>query len=1218
MIVRISNALGQVLVAAMLSAAVAADWETGDGYRARALELQPGGKPGFMVVDARMAGIQWTNHIALESYSERQNLMNGAGVALGDYDGDGRCDMFLCGKGGRSALLRNRGGWKFEDVTAAAGVGCEGLMATGAAFADINGDGRLDLLVTTFLGPALCFMNAGEGRFTNLPDHAGLNPKGGATSMALADLDGDGWLDLYQAYFGVEALLRDGANFSTRQVGGKTVVTGRYAKRLQIRDGRIMELGEPDIVYRNNRQGVFVPWNWPDIFLDEDGKPSGPPPDFGLCVQVRDLNEDGWPDIYVCNDFQTPDRIWLNDGAGRFRAAPRLALRNMSFASMGTDFGDLDRDGQIDFLTVEMYSREHKRRLRQMSPLHPVPRVPGSLEDREQFARNALYWNRGDGTFAEIAFYAGLAASDWSWSPVFLDVDLDGFEDVLISNGHMRDVNDRDSSATRTEQGGGLANAIAMMLRHPELMPLKAAYRNRGDLTFEDVASAWGFDSTRIAQGMAAADLDDDGDLDLVLNCAIGGPLLYRNLSPEGRVAVRLKGKAPNTQGIGALIRVRGKLPMQQQEVLAGGRYLSGDDAYRTFATGPAGAGVDIEVRWRAGARSLIRGAKPNTLYEVDEVAAQPTPAAPAIPTRPALFADATPALGHVHHEEAFDDFARQSMLPKLYSQLGPGVAWGDLNQDGHEDLVVGAGRGGTLGVFLSDGKGAFKRHEPNGLGGPLPDDTAGLAVVQGRDSQAALLVGMASYESEDPSAPSVKRYAFSQAGVAAAQGLPGNGSSTGPLAVGDVDGDGALDVFVAGRVVPGRFPEPPVSRVFRGVGGTFVLDERNTAAVANAGMVSAALLCDLNGDGRPELVLACEWGPVRIFRNADGWLQEATAETGMLGLTGLWSGLAAADLDGDGRLDLVAGNRGRNSYHNMAPLGRWQLVYGDFTGDGGVHLLEAYEEPATRTWAPWRDLTVLSKDWPELRTRFPTHREFSEASVASVLGAAAPSAKRLEAVTFNSVVLMNRGARFEPVPLPREAQWSPVFGIAVGDMDGDGAEDVVLGQNDFAVRMDDNRMDAGRALLLRGDGKGGMAAVPGRESGLLVYGEQRGVAVADYDEDGRPDLVVAQNGAATRLLHNVGARPGLRVKLRGPEGNPEGIGGILRVGVGEVWGPARLVRGAGGDGSQDASTQVMALPAGEARIQVRWPGGNSTTHTIPPGAREMRIDAGGEAKVLR
>ena len=336
--------------------------------------------------------------------------------------------------------------------------------------------------------------------------------------------------------------------------------------------------------------------------------------DFGLSVQIRDINGDGFPDIYLCNDFHTPDRAWLNNGHGRFRAVPRVAIRNMSYASMGVDFADIDRDGWVDFVTVEMLSREHARRLRQLSSMPAAGRRIGEIENREEVPRNALYWNRGDGTYAEIAWFSGLAASDWSWSPIFLDVDLDGFEDLLVSAGSLYDVMDQDAAmASRPD-------ARTQLALYPRLDNRNVAFRNRGDLTFEDVSQAWGFDSRQVSHGMALADLDDDGDLDMVMNCANGTPLLYRNDSSAPRVAVRLKGLPPNTQGIGAQIKLLGgAVPMQSQEIICGGRYLSGDQATRVFAAGSHDQDMQLEVTWRSGRRTVVSGVKGNRLYEIDE-----------------------------------------------------------------------------------------------------------------------------------------------------------------------------------------------------------------------------------------------------------------------------------------------------------------------------------------------------------------------------------------------------------------------------------------------------------------------------------------------------------------------------------------------------------------------------------------------------------------------
>jgi hypothetical protein len=439
--------------------------------------------------------------------------------------------------------------------------------------------------------------------------------------MALGDLNGDGSLDLYVAYFGIEAILREGGRVSFTMVNGKPSVTGRFARRLKVVEGQLIELGEQDIVYLNDGAGHFKAINWSEFFRDEDGKPiPSAPMDFGLSVQIRDINEDGFPDIYVCNDFQTPDRLWLNDGHGHFRAMPRLALRDMSYASMGVDFADIDRDGRLDFITVDMLSRDHSRRLRQLSSMPPLTRKIGLIEDREEVPRNALFWNRGDGTYAEIAWMSGVAGSDWSWTPIFLDVDLDGYEDLLISSGSLYDVMDRDASAMARPTGAGASDTRKTLSLYPRLETRNAAFRNRGDLTFEDVTAKWGFDSSQVSHGMALGDFDGDGDLDVAINCANTPPLIYRNDSTAPRVAVRLKGQPPNTQGIGAKIKLLGgAVPMQSQEIICGGRYMSGDQPMRVFAAGGLSNEMKIEVAWRGGKKSVVNGVKGNRIYEVEE-----------------------------------------------------------------------------------------------------------------------------------------------------------------------------------------------------------------------------------------------------------------------------------------------------------------------------------------------------------------------------------------------------------------------------------------------------------------------------------------------------------------------------------------------------------------------------------------------------------------------
>ena len=1194
-------------------------WETGDGYRRAKLNVPSGGRTGFTLVGPEATGIHFTNRLSTARANERQNLMNGAGVAAGDFDGDGRCDLYFCNQEGANALYRNLGDWKFEEVAAAAGVACDNQSSTGAVFADLNDDGKLDLVVNSFMGPNACFLNQGNGHFTNITEESGLTSNGGTTSLALGDLAGSGNLDLYVAYLGKEAILRDGGSFGVRTVNGKVAVGGRYAKRIQVINNHMYELGEQSRLFHNNGDARFSAIPWESVFRDEDGQPVPAPLDLSLSVQIRDIDGDGSPDIYVCNDFQTPDRVWLNDGTGHFHAIARLALRNMSFASMGVDFADVERAGRMDFITVEMLSREHEHNLRQLSPLNPKQRFPGQMDNREEVARNAFYHNRGDGTYAEIAYYSGLAASDWSWTPIFVDVDLDGFEDLLVSNGHMFDVNYRDTRASLSSaELQALRASRQMLTRYPLLRPPKAAFRNRGDLTFEDVGEKWGFNSREVCHGMVLVDLDNDGDLDVVMSCLNGPPIIYRNDTSAPRTAVRLKGKNGNRFGIGAKIEVfGGAVPFQSQEMVCGGRYLSGDDTMRVFAAGSLTNHLTIRVTWRNGTQSEVNNALPNYLYEVDEASAKPAKPAQTPEIAP-WFKDVSGLLAHKHTQQNYDDFARQALLPHKLSQLGPGVAWCDLDRDGWDDLVVGSGRGGKLAVFHNNGSGGFEPWTDPAWGQDVPQDQTGILGVSLRAGAIALMVGSSNYADSDAQASIVKGFEVEGKRVSTQTNVASETCSTGPMAMVDIRGDGNLDLFVGGRVIAGRYPEPASSRIYHQVRQGWQIDEENSRALEKVGLVSGAVFSDLDGDGYPELILACEWGPVRIFKNEHGKLKEATGSLGLEKYAGLWTSVTTGDLDGDGRPDIVVGNWGLNSYYNLAPAGPWLLYHGDFNTDGQVGMLEAYLDARRGEVVPRRDMDAVAQGMPWVRGAWPTHRDYSTANIRQILGERFSKAQKLEATTLTSMVFLNRGDHFDAVAMPREVQWAPVFGLAVGDMDGDGHEDVFVSQNFFAVRPEDDRLDAGRGLWVHGDGKGGLKTVPGQESGIKIYGEQRGAALSDYDGDGRVDVVVTQNGAETKLYHNERARPGLRVRLEGPEGNKDGIGAVMRLRFRGGMGPAREIHAGGGYWSQDSAVQVLGTPEPPVEIWIRWPGGKITTSLVPPGAEEIHVEGSGRLVLKR
>lgn len=1183
------------------------------GYRATPLLPARGsGKPGFTQLPAQQLGINFTNYLSDSRVRRFQNTMNGCGVAAGDFDGDGWCDLFFCNKDGPSALFRATGAGSFTNVTALTRTAVTNQISSGAAFADLNGDGRLDLFMSSFGGPNALLMQGADGQFTDTTVAAGLVGRTGSTSMAMSDLDGDGDLDLYLCNFGTLSILRDGGQISTRMENGKPVVTGRYAAKIKIVDGNIVEFGEPDAVYWNDGSGRFTAANWGESFLDEEGRPYSVQPDFGLAVQIRDTNGDGLPDIYVCNDFQTHDRFWINQGKGRFQLIPREALRNMSYASMGVDFADLDRDGHLDFITVEMLSLDHRWHLRQSSPTQPLSRIPGRHEIREEMPRNCLYQNRGDGTYAELGFFGRVAASDWSWTPVFLDVDFDGYEDLLVSNGNLFDVNSRDVSEANARMKAQQKNARANLGDYAPLKSPKRAFRNKGQMRFEEVGDAWGFNSTDIAHGMALIDFDHDGDMDVVMNAINAAPLVYRNDSTAPRVAVRLKGKAPNTQGIGARIRVLGgAVPVQEQEILAGGYYLSGSEPMRSFAVGSNPMDLTIEVRWRSGAKSVLTNAMPGQAYEIDETSASrsSTPSTPT-PVAAPWFENATSSLGVSHSQTPHDDFAAQPLLPRKLSQMGPGICAWDFNRDGHDDLAIAGGAGQPIAIRLNDGRGGFV--PIRGELAALPDDGTCIAAWTDADGTPGLIVGVANHRVRDDARGAAQTWKLGQGSPVPAAPLPPlpNGATPGCFAMGDVQGDGSLELFVGAAFKTTRYPEPVSSVLYRRAGNQWVFDEVLSGSLKTIERATGAVFSDLDNDGASELVVACDWGAVRVLRFQNGTLHDVTDQWGLGQDIGWWSGVVAGDWDADGRMDLLVGNWGLNGPEQVwSPLPR-HAHFGDWVGDGTIQILETLFDSARKLEVPARDLTLLRAAIPSLQDRIQTHAQYSAMSAGEILAPWASISRKLSVTTLETRLWLNRGNRFVPGLLPPEAQHAPVYGIVVADADGDGWEDAFLAQNCFSVRPEATRLDAGLGLWLRGGPGGRFTAVKPVQSGVRLSGEQRGCASGDFDSDGRTDLVVAENGGPVHLFLNRAAREGVRVSLRGSDANPYGIGASIRLRFEHGWGPLREVLGPSGYASQSSPVQAMATPTRPLEIQVRWPGGKVVTKNVEAGVREITVRA--------
>jgi enediyne biosynthesis protein E4 len=652
------------------------------------------------------------------------------------------------------------------------------------------------------------------------------------------------------------------------------------------------------------------------------------------------------------------------------------------------------------------------------------------------------------------------------------------------------------------------------------------------------------------------------------------------------------------------------QLPVQAREMTAGGYYLSGSDAELTFAASRDSVST-IVVRWRSGRQSLITTARANRLYEFTEDSAT-APAPPVSAPTPPLFTNATALLGGATHVDSlYADFRRQPLLPSRLSQLGPGVSWIDVDHDGRDDLLFTSGRGGTLTVLRNTGTG-FTRLNATG-----PVQAVDLTTVLPAPDGAGgtmLLVGQSNYEAASPgdavALPSVLGFSTGARPGAPRSVVSGDTASVGALAMADVNGDGSLDLFVGARAIPGAWPLPARSRLLLGAAnGTFVADSLNARALSALGLVSAAVFADLDGDGRPELIVATEFGPVRVLHNDRGVLRDVTAALGMGDRSSRWNGVTVGDFDGDGKLDIVATSWGRNTPWQASPTRPYTLAVARLDGDR-LGLLFARADSLTTREMPLDGFARIGAAIPSVKARFATFADFATADVDAVLGDAAPKAVRVGATTFDHTLWLNRGDHFEAHALPTAAQLAPAFAAVVADFDGDGHDDLFLAQNFFPTEINTMRFDAGAGLVLLGDGHGAFRALSVPASGISVLGDSRGAAAADYDGDGRVDLAVSQNAAPMTLWHNASGTPGLRVQLRGGAGNPLAIGAQLRVIAHGQRGPLREVHAGSGYWSMDAATTVLARSAGEMSLWIRWPGGAEQTVPVAATQREISLSS--------
>lgn len=1075
----------------------------------------PAGPRLFESLPASRTGIAFTNTLPEAPAFNILNYLyyyNGGGVAVGDVDGDGRQDVYLSSNLESNRLYRNLGDFKFEDITEKAGVAGPPGWKTGVAMADVNGDGALDLYVSavnylTMAGHNVLYVNDGKGTFIDRTDEYGLAFSGFSTQALFFDYDRDGDLDLYLLNHSVH---------TERQIG----VAAR-------RDVRHPQAG--DRLYRNDGARFTDVSEAAGIYGGVEG--------FGLGVVASDVNTDGCVDLYVANDFQENDYLYLNDCRGHFTEVGTRAFSHTSRFSMGADAADMNDDGRPDIMTVDMLPEKES-----------VFKTSASYEGWNlfemrlragygvQYPRNALQLNRGDGTFAEIGLMAGVAASDWSWGPLFADLDNDGRKDLFITNGIYRRPNDLDyinyvgNEAAQSALARGVTKEENqdLLKRMPQIPLANHAYRNDGDLHFTDMAAAWGLGETGFSNGSAYVDLDDDGALDLVVNRINAPVAMYRNVArsapnPGHWLQVRLAGAGRNTDGIGTkVIAVTGaQRQLLEQQPVRG--FQSSVDRRLHFGFGSSAIADSLIVIWpdaRFQVLTQVALDRAITLHQDSASGRWRYEAPPASAVR-----DDAPAAGAavVHVENDFLDYNREPLMPHVVSAEGPALAVGDVNGDGLDDIYVGGAKWQRGSLLLQQASGKFVQSSAATFAADsTAEDVDATFFDADKDGDLDLYVVSAGNEFWDEFEELADRLylndgrgSFSRAKDALPAAMRENG---GTVTAGDFDGDGDLDLFVGSRVVAREYGRIPTSHLLRNDGSGRFADVTNAVApgLGKAGMVTEAHWADVNGDKRIDLVVAGEWMAPRVWFNRGVTLEEDAARTGLQQASGWWNSLTVADLNGDGAPDLVLGNLGRNAFLKATPRQPVRMYVHDFTNTGSVkQIITRYVDGVAYPLAGRDELVKLM---PAIRGKYPSFTSFGASTLETIFDPAEiAKAEVREATTFESAVAMNDGkGHFTIKPLPPEAQTSKMFASLVQDFDGDGHVDVLLAGNQFGVPPVLGRYDASRGVLLLGDGTGAFRAAPQRL--LAIEGQVRGLAAVKRGAKA-PWLAVARNGAALQLL---------------------------------------------------------------------------------------------------
>ncbi len=1121
----------------------------------------------------------------------------GCGVCAGDYDGDGLADVYICDSSHGGALYRNLGGFRFKNVTEPAGLTEPERWSTGASFIDVEGDGDLDLFVCGFDCPNRLYVNQGNGTFVDRAREFGLDFAGSSTVMAWADYDLDGDLDGYLVTNHLPAPQEIEYSLE-RDPSGRPRVPIQFQEyhglvALPGNEFGVIESGQFDRLYRNNGNGAFT-----NVTAE-----AGVRRNFkGLGAVWWDYNSDGLPDLYVANDFYGPDLLYRNGGDGTFVDESSAALPHTPWFSMGCDLGDINNDGLIDFVASDMAGTSHYREKMTSGDMEDDAWFLDTAQPR-QYMRNAVYLNMGVDRMMEAAILTGLSNTDWTWTVKLMDLDQDGRLDMFVTNGMNRDW--ENSDLHRAALKTGPANSAAydqFWQQQGKLEEHNLAYRNCGELRFKEIGKSWGLDHKGVSYGAAFGDFDNDGDLDLIVNNMDDEPCLYRNAQTAGHaVEFRLRAVGANPWAVGAEVIIRAGGLTQVRYLTPVRGFMSGDDVTIHFGLGESARIDSLVVLWPDGGRDEYENLDADVIYTITQDLGGPRPATRA--TKTPWFRPGRRAFAAEHYEQPFDDFAQQALLPRRLSQFGPGLAVGDVDGDGREELFLTGAKGMPCRLMRANDAGDFVLHALF----PVWDEDldceslGALFFDADGDDDLDLFVSSGGVEcAVDDAQLQDRLYLNDGSGHferAEDDRLANLRDSGGVVAAADFDRDGDLDLFVGGRCVPGAYPTTPQSRLLENQGGKFVDATEKAPGLRNAGMVTSAVWSDANGDGWIDLLATYEWGPVRLFLNREGRLADASQEAGLVKRLGWWNGIAARDLDNDGDIDYVVTNYGLYTKYQTSPERPQWLFYGDFEGLGRFEVIEASTGQDGRL-LPIRGKGAMEKALPLIGEKCPTYDAYAQASLADLFSQETlDQALALSANTLESGALVNDGqANFEFKPFPRLAQVAPGFGCVLTDVDADGRTDAYVVQNFRGANREVGDMDGGMSLLLWGNGDGTFRPAMPKESGLVVPGDGRSVVLTELNHDGRPDFVVGVNNGNMVGLesHKWGEHRLACVRLRGQRGNPTGVGARVTVHLDDSSSQTAEVCAGGGYLSQSTASLYFGVPYERhvTSIDVRWPDG--------------------------